>query len=131
MLFHRKGELPYTPVTRKQYIDQAIIYLSQFYNDGLKEFERAPMRSLEEQEAEKNQTIEKMKKDFSWNPSGLKLAIDNYLAGYKTEQEVRKEQIKNYIKIRDDVLNHYKDELEEDNKERLTRVACYYSIDHL
>jgi len=119
MLFHRQGELPYTPVTRKQYIDQAIIYLSQFYNDGLKEFERAPMRSLEEQEAEKNQTIEKMKKDFSWNPTGLKVTIDNYLATYKTEQEVRKEQIKNYIKTRDDVLNHYKDELEETTKEGL------------
>lgn len=119
VLVHRKGELPYIPVTRKQYLDEAIIYLTQFYADALKEFERAPMRSLEEQEREKNQTIEKMKKDLAWNPSTMKTSIDLYLAGYKTEQDIRKEQIKEYIKNRDAVLNHYKNELEETTKNGL------------
>ena len=82
ILIHRKGELPYTPVTRKQYLDQAIIYLTQFYKDALKDFEQAPVGSLE-------------------------------------EQGIRKEQIKNFIKNRDAVLGHYKDELEESSKKGL------------
>lgn len=119
MLFHRKGELPYTPVTRKQYIDQAIIYLAQFYDDAVKDFERAPMRSIEEQETEKKQAVEKMKKDLAWNPTAMKASIDNYLAGYKTEQEVRKEQVKNLVKDKEAVLQHYRDELDETTKQGL------------
>jgi len=82
ILIHRKGELPYTPVTRKQYLDQAIIYLTQFYGNALKDFEQAPMQS-------------------------------------KEEQDIRKEQIKSFIKNRDAVLDHYKDELEESSKKGL------------
>src|SRR6266496_5248911 len=29
VLIHRKGELPYTPVTRKQYLDRALIYVNK------------------------------------------------------------------------------------------------------
>ena len=119
MLFHRKGELPYIPVTRKQYIDQAIIYLTQFYDDAIKDFEQAPMRSIKEQETEKNQVVEKMKKDLAWNPTAMKTSIDNYLAEYKTEQEVRKEQVKNIVRDKEAVLKHYRDELEETTKQGL------------
>jgi hypothetical protein len=119
ILIHRKGELPYIPVTRKQYIDQAIIYLTQFYDDAINDFERAPMRSIEEQETEKNQAVEKMKKDFAWNPTAMKASIDNYLAGYKTEQDVRKEQVKNVVKDKEAVVKHYRDELEESTKQGL------------
>jgi len=82
ILIHRKGELPYEPITRKQYLDHAIIYLTQFYKDALNDFEQAPMGSLE-------------------------------------EQEIRKGQIKSFIKNRDAVLDHYKDELEETSKKGL------------
>lgn len=82
ILIHRKGELPYTPVTRKQYLDQAIIYLTEFYGDALKDFEQAPIQS-------------------------------------KEEQDIRKEQIRSFIKNRDAVLIHYKDELEESSKKGL------------
>ena len=119
VLIHRKGELPYVPVTKKQYLDQCIPYLTEFYNESIRALEQVPMRSLEEQETEKNQTVEKMKKDFSWNPTSLKAAMDNYLAGYKTEQEIRKEQIKEFKKARDEVMKHYNDELEETTKKGL------------
>ena len=119
ILIHRKGELPYIPVTRKQYIDQAIIYLTQFYDNAINDFKQAPMRSIEEQETEKNQIVEKMKKDLAWNPTAMKSSIDNYLAGYKTEQEVRKEQLKNLVKDKEAVLQHYRDELDETAKQGL------------
>ena len=119
VLIHRKGELPYTPVTRKQYLEKCTPYITQFYDDALKEFEKVPMRSLEEQEAEKNQTIGKMKKDLAWNPTALKASMDSYLEGYKTEQQIRKEQLNNFKKDRDAVMKHYTDEIEETTKKGL------------
>lgn len=124
VLVHCKGELPYTTITRKQYIDQCIPYLTKFYNDAIKEFENVPMRSLEEQEAEKNETIEKMKKDLAWDPPRMKAAIDVYLEGYKTEQQVRKEQLNNLKKDRDAVLKHYSNELEETTKNGLLETPA-------
>jgi hypothetical protein len=118
-LIHRNGELPYIPVTRKQYLDKCIPHLTKFYDRTIKEFEQAPMRTLAEQEAEKKQTLEKMKKDFEGNPAALKATIDNYLAGYKTEQEIRKEQVAELIKYKDALLKHYRDELEETTKQNL------------
>jgi hypothetical protein len=129
VLVHRKGESPYIPVTRKQYLDQCSIYLTKWYNEGQKDFEQVPMRSLEEQETEKKQTLDKMKKDLEWNPTGLKAAVDYYLAGYKTEQEIRKEQIKEYIKMRDEVLKHYNDELEETTKKGLLESPAILPLD--
>jgi len=33
VLLHREGELPYVPVTRKQYLDRLIIHLKRFYDN--------------------------------------------------------------------------------------------------
>jgi len=33
VLIHREGELPYIPVTRKQYLDRLIIHLNKFYDN--------------------------------------------------------------------------------------------------
>jgi len=55
VLIHRKGELPYIPVTRKQYLDQAIIYLTDFYEEALKNFELVPAQSQDEQNTKKEQ----------------------------------------------------------------------------
>ncbi|TAL44659.1 MAG: hypothetical protein EPN92_08410 [Chitinophagaceae bacterium] len=82
VLIHRKGELPYIPVTRKQYLDQAIIYLTDFYEEALKSFELVPAQSQD-------------------------------------EQNIKKDQINNFIKNRDAVLNHYKEELEQATKKGL------------
>ena len=60
-----------------------------------------------------------MNKDFAWNPTGLKTAIDYYLAGYKTEQQIREEQLKKLKQEKDEVLKKYQDELEKTTKEGL------------
>jgi hypothetical protein len=82
ILFHRKGELPYKPVTRKQYLEQALIYLTEFYDESIKNFQQMP-------------------------------------AGSADEQDTKKEQMKNLVKNKDEVLKHYKQELEETTKNGL------------
>jgi hypothetical protein len=113
VLVHRKGEIPYIPVTRKQYLHKCIAHLTKSLGTTIKDFEQLPMRTIAEQEAEKKQTIAKMEKDFGKDPQALKSAVDYYLSGYKTEQEIRKEQVAELIKHKEAVLKHYRDELEE------------------
>ena len=57
--------------------------------------ENLPVRSLEEQEKEKNAKLAKFEKDFGKDPKRLKSAVDYYLSGYKTEQQIRDEQVQN------------------------------------
>src|SRR6266498_4537844 len=76
LIVHRKGMLPYIPVTRKQYLDRCIPYITNWWNNSIKSIEQMPVRTLQEQEAEKKQTLAKMEKDFAGNPQGLKSAVD-------------------------------------------------------
>ena len=62
VLIHRKGELPYIPVTRKQYLDRALIYVNKFYDKMIRGFDLVPVRSLEEQEALKRKPLKVMKR---------------------------------------------------------------------
>jgi len=54
VFLHRDGMLPYIPVTRKQYLDIAIPYITKFYDDQVADLDKIPVRSIEEQEAIKN-----------------------------------------------------------------------------
>src|SRR5947207_2846001 len=59
----RKGTLPYLPVTRKQYLDRAIPYVTKFYDQMIKDGEAVPVRTFAEQEAEKNKVLDNYKKN--------------------------------------------------------------------
>ena len=37
VLIHRKGILPYIPVTRKQYLEQCISYHTKIWDENIKE----------------------------------------------------------------------------------------------
>ncbi|HQY11552.1 MAG TPA: hypothetical protein PK133_05040 [Ferruginibacter sp.] len=112
VLIHRKGILPYTPVTRKQYLDYCIIFHTRV-NDGLiEDFEKMPVRSLEEQEKEKKEKLKKFEKDFANDPKKLNANVDYYLSGYQTEQDRRDELIVKTKKNKDDVIKRFMDELE-------------------
>lgn len=124
VIVHRKGMSPYIPVTRKEYLDRCIPIVAKWWETTIKSSEEAPVRSLEVQETEKNQTIEKMKKEFASNPSGLKAAIDYYLSDYKTEQQIRDGQVRKLKQDRDDVLKRYQEELEKTTKEGLLNVPA-------
>lgn len=43
VLVHRKGELPYIPVTRKQYLEKCLIHIEKFQDLMIKSFEQTPL----------------------------------------------------------------------------------------
>jgi hypothetical protein len=55
VIIHRKGILPYIPVTRKQYLEKCIPYTESFWDKSIKTFEDMP-----EQEG-KNEQLKKLK----------------------------------------------------------------------
>ena len=110
ILIHRKGVLPYIPVTRKQYLDYGMNFVNTLYDTSA--ISNMPVRSLEEQEAEKQKVVEKYKKNFGQDPKRLKSTIDNYLAGYQTDQDRRDDMLKLQLKQKKEVLKRYQEELE-------------------
>ncbi|HEY6503439.1 MAG TPA: hypothetical protein VIZ28_05635 [Chitinophagaceae bacterium] len=119
VLIHRKGILPYIPVTRKQYLDQCIIYQTKLWDELIKRTENLPVRSLEEQEKEKNAKLAKFEKDFGKDPKRLKSAVDYYLSGYKTDQQTRDEQVDKTKKTKERELKKFTDELEKTTEQGL------------
>ena len=43
VIIHRKGMLPYIPVTRKQYLEQCISYVEKFYDSTIKLLRESPL----------------------------------------------------------------------------------------
>lgn len=119
VFIHRKGILPYIPVTRKQYLDYTIDHQTKYFDKLIKELGQMPVRTLEEQETEKKNKLAKFEKDFGKDPKRLKSAVDYYLSGYQTDQQRRDEQVNKIKKNKDDVLKSFKDELEKTTKEGL------------
>lgn len=115
VLLTRPGMLPYIPVTRKQFLDIAIPNIIKFYDDQLATIDQLPVRSIEEQEAIKNKTVEEYKRKYPGNPGVLK----QYLATYTTDQQEleRKRNIILKSKVAD--LKKYQDELYQSTKQGL------------
>ena len=119
VLVHRKGILPYIPVTRKQYLEQCIIYQTKLWDELIKGTENLPVRSPDEQEKEKNAKLAKFEKDFGKDPKRLKSAVDYYLSGYKTEQQIRDEEVQKAKKNKEQELKKFTDELEKTTQQGL------------
>ena len=119
VLVHRKGILPYIPVTRKQYLEQCIIYQTKLWDELIKRTENLPVRSPDEQEKEKNAKLAKFEKDFGKDPKRLKSAVDYYLSGYKTDQQTRDEQVDKTKKTKERELKKFTDELEKTTQQGL------------
>jgi hypothetical protein len=118
-LVHRKGVLPYIPVTRKQYLDYCIVYHTKLHDAVIKNFEQMPVRSLEEQEKEKKAKLDKFQKQFGNDEKKLKANVDYYLSGYQTGQQRRDEQVAKSKKNKADELKKFTDELEKTTSEGL------------
>ena len=54
-LVHRKGELPYIPVTRKQYLEKCISHLAKSQDLLIRNFEQMPIGTAEEEPVRKEQ----------------------------------------------------------------------------
>lgn len=57
-LIHRKGELPYIPVTRKQYLEKCITHLPKFFDKMIRGFEQMPVSTVADQETWNGQLSE-------------------------------------------------------------------------
>lgn len=119
ILIHRKGMFPYNPVTRKQYLDRCLEQTSKLYDKIIEGEKQMPVRSPDEQEKEKNAKLAKFEKDFGKDPKRLKSAVDYYLSGYKTDQQIKDERIASSIKLKERELKRFNDELEKTKSEGL------------
>lgn len=119
MLIHRKGILPYKPVSRKVYLEYCIKFHTAMHDESIKRTEQLPVRSLAEQEAEKNARLAKFEKDFGKDPKRLKSAVDYYLSGYQTDQQRRDEQVQKGKRIKEEELKKFTDELAKTTREGL------------
>jgi hypothetical protein len=63
VLLHREGMLPYIPVTRKQYLDRCITYLTKFYDKLIVDYEKAAKAWGIKTDPSDIEKIEKQKKD--------------------------------------------------------------------
>ena len=119
VLLHRKGESPFIPVTRKQYIDYSINYLNHYFDETIKFAKQVPVRSLEVQEAEKKKSLEKIEEDYKNNTYQRDAIRKNFLDTYKTEQQLRDETVNITIKLKESGIKRYKEALEKSKADKL------------
>ena len=112
VLLHRSGELPYIPVTRKQYLEFCINYLNSFFDEQINGMNLFPVRSLEEQEALKRKSLDKIDADYAKNPKQRDIIRKNFLDTYKTDQQKRDETVQKMVDNKKEVLKRYEDQME-------------------
>ncbi len=127
-LVYRKGILPYKPVTRKQYLDQCIIYHKKLWDETISVIEQMPVRSAEEQEKEKKDKLDKFHKQFGNDAKKLQANIDYYLSGYKTDQQIRDEKVRDTKKIKAAELKKFTGELEKTTREGLLNSTAMVRV---
>jgi hypothetical protein len=131
LVYRKGGILPYIPVSRKQYLEYCIVYHTRIWNESIKGFEQIPVRSAAEQENEKNTKLVRLQKQFANDPQKLKANTDYYLAGYKTDQQIKEEKIRDAKKLKEGVLKKFTDEIEKSkndgllNSPAMVRVMYY------
>ena len=133
ILIHRDGMLPYIPVTRKQYLDRCIVFTTRLHDKIIEGVKQMPVRSGEEQEKEKKAKLDKFQKQFANDEKKLKANVDFYLSQYKTDQQVRDEQVAKAKEIKERELKVFIDELEKTTSEGLLNspaiiLAMYYTV---
>jgi hypothetical protein len=112
VLLHRPGELPYIPVTRKQYLEFCLKYLDEYWDEMIKGMNIMPVRSLEEQEVQKKKSLDKIENDYKNNPKQRDAIRKNFLDTYKTDQQKRDETIQKMVNNKKRIMKRYEDEME-------------------
>ena len=116
-VYRKGGILPYRTVSRKQYLEYCISYHTKIFDEMIKGIEQMPVRSAAEQENEKNTQLARFQKQFANDPKKLKANVDYYLSGYKTDQQVRAEQVANMKLNKEQELKKFRDEMEKSKDE--------------
>lgn len=115
----RDGQPPYIPVTRKQYLDYAIARYTKDFDDAIKRARETPVRSLEEQEAEKKKALDKIDEDYKNNPTSREAVRNMYLGNYETDQQQRDKQVAIQMNLKENILNRFRGEMEKSRTSNL------------
>lgn len=117
LVYRKGGTLPYITVTRKQYLEYCISFHTKIFDDMIKGFEQMPVRSPEEQENEKKTKLARLQKQFANDPKKLKANVDYYLSGYKTDQQIRTDQVASMKQNKEQELKKFTDEMDKSKNE--------------
>jgi hypothetical protein len=93
----------------------------------IKSFDLVAVRSLEEQEALKNKTLDDYNKKYGSDPKKLKSVVDYYLSSYQTDQQRRDDQKNIIVKNKNAVLKLYQDALEKSTADNLLDAPAIVS----
>lgn len=112
ILISRPGELPYTPVSRKQYLLALLKNKESQHTQYIESLLKMPVRSDAEDEVYKQQQLERVAKQ-ELNEQTKEKAKANFLRGYKTARQRQQEDINRAkeiylrdIKMAQDYLNN-------------------------
>lgn len=87
-----KGQLPYTPVTRKEYLVAAKTELKAMVNSIVSGWKmKAPVRSAAAQEAERKAVLDQLKTMYSGADLNIRTRV--YLRCYKSDEDFQKDNI--------------------------------------
>jgi hypothetical protein len=104
--------LPYTPVTRKEYLQEARTEVTAIKNSIVADWkQRMPIRSAAIQEAEKKATIDQLNAQYSGVE--LQMRVRQFLHNYKTDEQYLRENTDKQtasldatLHLMDDLLSH-------------------------
>jgi hypothetical protein len=119
ILITRPGQLPYTPVTRKQYLLTFLQYMQDYYNANITKELKKPRRTDAEEKVVWQKGYDEIVQKNSTNEKAKELALSRYTHGYVTDKEEQQNNInrmesnyqQNTQPAKDFLANHTEEEL--------------------
>jgi hypothetical protein len=122
ILISRPGQLPYTPVSRKQYLLAFLKNKEDGQKSYLESLLKMPVRSDAEEEAYKQQQLERVVNQEK-NEQTKEKARANFLRGYKTAKQRQQEDIARLEKVYQQDIKAAQDYLTNRTGEELAKPA--------
>ena len=123
ILIARPGQLPYTPVSRKQYLIAFLKGKEDFEKQYINATSKMVIWSDAEEEANKQKQLEKTEKSARPNGADQERARNNFLRNYVTAKQRKLNDIANSEKIYQQDIKPAKDYLANTSEEELSKPA--------
>ena len=122
ILISRPGQLPYTPVSRKQYLLVFLKNKEDWQKKYVESLLKNPVRSDAEEEAYKNQQLERVANQEQ-NEQTKEKAKANFLRGYKTAKQRQQDDINRAKEVYQQDIKAATDYLANTQEEELAKPA--------
>ena len=93
ILISRPGQLPFIPVSRKQYLSTLLKNKEDWQNKYVASLLKNPVRSDAEEEAYKKQQMDRAVNNKGYDEKVMEKAKTNFLRGYKSEKQRQQDDI--------------------------------------